>query len=342
MKKNVTTLTAAALLSTTLVTPALADTYTVKSGDNLSKIAKAHSTTVSKLKEANKLKSDRISVNQKLNIPGNNTYKEETVSIKTAQTKSYTVVSGDTLIKIANKHNITLAELSQWNNLKGHQIYPGQKLVVSKSTNSNTIILPKPKQAAPAPAAVTSYTVKKGDSLWKIANQTGASVQSIKTANNLKSDTVRVGQTLKIPTSKAPITVAKPGTTSVSPSQRVNTVISEAKKQIGVPYSWAGASPSGFDCSGFIYYVYKKAGYQISRLSSSTYYSLGKKVTAPQPGDLVYFNTSSPTNKKVVNHMGIYIGNGQFIHASSSLGVTITPLSNSYWKPKIIGYNRLP
>ena len=107
----------------------------------------------------------------------------------------------------------------------------------------------------------------------------------------------------------------------------VDTLINGAKKLIGVPYKWGGTTPSGFDCSGFIYYVYKQAGYDISRTSAQGYSDRSFYVDSPQVGDLVFFKN---TYKQGISHVGIYVGNNQFINASSS-GVEITSLNNSYW-----------
>ncbi|CAH0345140.1 peptidoglycan endopeptidase [Bacillus sp. CECT 9360] len=353
MKKEMITLSAAAVLSTAFTTSALADAYTVKNGDTLSHIARSQSTTAAKIKEWNRLTSDRIYPNQKLIVSQtNHSVAKKTVSIQTKQTQTYTVASGDSLLKIANRHAISLAELKEWNKLEGHLIYPGQKLIVAKSTKTSTVILPvkgnKPSnQNATKPDQVNTYIVKKGDSLWKVANLLGTTVPNLKSLNNLKSDSIYVGQTLKYSknlSSTAPAKTPSENTNKISapvtPAKQVSTVISEAKKQIGVPYSWAGSSPSGFDCSGFIYYVFKKAGYQISRVSSSTYFDLGKNVTNPQAGDLIFFSPS-PDKKQIISHMGIYLGDGQFIHASSSKGVEMNSLSTNYYKTRLVGYKRL-
>ncbi|MDQ0218453.1 peptidoglycan endopeptidase [Peribacillus cavernae] len=349
MKKHIVTISTAAILSSAFASSTMASTYTVKSGDNLSKIANTHHTTVSKLKRLNNLASDLIHTNQKLTISENAKTAASQITVEKTKTTTYTVKKGDYLIKIANKYGISLAELQSWNKLKGHLIYPGQKLTVSK--NGNKTIIELPKNDAPTinnetsttqtPAAVSTYIVKNGDSLWAIANKSSVSVTDLKSLNNLKSDVIYTGQTLKIgkSTLKPSEAVATSDRTE-NADKRVDRVISEAKKQIGVPYSWAGSSPSGFDCSGFVYYVFKNAGYQISRLSSSTYYDLGKKVTSPRPGDLVFFSPNEGS-KSVISHMGIYLGDRQFIHASSSKGVRISSIDESYFKKRLIGFKQL-
>lgn len=283
MKKSIVAFSAAALLSGLFVSSASASTYTVKKGDTLTKIAKKYDLTVNKLKELNNLKSNTIYVNQKLVTSTSKAKKETTaskatVSIKNEKTTTYKVVAGDTLTKIANKHNLTLGELKQLNQLSSNLIKVGDTLIVSSSSTETIINLPEETK----PSANT-YEKENGPSIDK--------------------------------------------------------VIAEAKKVIGTPYSWAGSTPAGFDCSGFVYYAFKQAGYSISRHSSSTYYALGKKVSSPQRGDLVFFATGS--NRSVVNHLGIYLGDNQFIHASSSKGVMISSVNSSYYKSRLIGYKKL-
>ena len=107
-------------------------------------------------------------------------------------------------------------------------------------------------------------------------------------------------------------------------------LVEEGKKYLGVPYVWGGTSPSGFDCSGFVYYVYKQCGYSITRTAtaqnSDGYYVSRSDL---QPGDIVIFYNSAMTS---IGHSGIYIGDGQFIHASSGSGkVIISSLSSTYY-----------
>lgn len=128
------------------------------------------------------------------------------------------------------------------------------------------------------------------------------------------------------------------GSSSSSTSNRSAAVISTAKRYVGVSYVWGGTSPSGFDCSGFTQYVFAQNGISLPRISRDQF-NAGTHVSANnlQPGDLVFFSLDQD---KVIDHVGIYIGNGQFINASSSKGVTIYSLG-SYWSSHLVGASRV-
>ncbi|MFF2177608.1 C40 family peptidase [Lysinibacillus sp. NPDC058147] len=190
-------------------------------------------------------------------------------------------------------------------------------------------------------ASAATYTVKSGDSLWKIANQYGVTYQTLMKWNNLSSSTIRVGQklnlnttsTISTPTPK-PVAAPKP-TVTVKPT---TNLVQVAKRQLGVKYTFGGSKPStGFDCSGYVTYVYNNAGISTARKSAAGFYSTAKKVSAPQVGDLVFF---SNTYKAGISHVGIYIGNNQMISASDG-GVSIANINSSYWKTHFTGYGRI-
>jgi NlpC/P60 family len=124
--------------------------------------------------------------------------------------------------------------------------------------------------------------------------------------------------------------------TTANAAEKEN-IVDYAKKFIGVPYKWGGTTPKGFDCSGFLTYVFKEYSVQLPRTSVDQF-SKGESVDRDSlvPGDLVFFNT----NKKGPSHVGMYIGNNEFIHASSGKGVTISNLDMSYYKTKYIGAKR--
>lgn len=120
---------------------------------------------------------------------------------------------------------------------------------------------------------------------------------------------------------------------------KVDQLLQMAKGYIGVPYVWGGTSPSGFDCSGFTHYVYLKNGITISR-TTELQYNQGTWISksALRPGDLVFFTTYKPGP----SHVGIYLGNGQFIHASSGAGkVTISDINKAYYAERYIGAKRI-
>jgi len=116
-------------------------------------------------------------------------------------------------------------------------------------------------------------------------------------------------------------------------------ILQKAKSYYGVPYVWGGTSPSGFDCSGFTHYVMLKNNIIIPRTASAQYNS-GYWVSKSnlRKGDLVFFTTY----KSGPSHVGIYIGNNQFIHASSGAGkVTISNLNSSYYAQRYLGAKRV-
>ena len=122
-------------------------------------------------------------------------------------------------------------------------------------------------------------------------------------------------------------------------SRKTQILLSMARQFVGVPYVWAGRSPNGFDCSGFIYYVFDQLGYGLPRMADGQY-EVGMPISrnALEPGDLVFFETYEPGP----SHVGIYIGNNQFIHASSGAGhVTVTPMSNPYHRDRYLGARRI-
>ena len=113
-----------------------------------------------------------------------------------------------------------------------------------------------------------------------------------------------------------------------------------AKQFLGTPYVWAGRSPNGFDCSGFVYYILQTNGVNVPRMADEQF-EVGIVVPRQQElqvGDLVFFETYEPGP----SHVGIFIGNGQFIHASSSASeVVITPMSKPYYQARYLGARRL-
>lgn len=111
-----------------------------------------------------------------------------------------------------------------------------------------------------------------------------------------------------------------------------------ARSLNGSPYRPSGTTPAGFDCSGFIHYVLNKTGHEGKRQTVAGYWSSKTKTSNPQPGDLVYFQN---TYKPGPSHMGVYLGNGQFISAETTeTGVRISSVSNSYWSKHLLGYTK--
>lgn|SRR5690625_4670996 len=123
---------------------------------------------------------------------------------------------------------------------------------------------------------------------------------------------------------------------TVKANGNVSTAITAGNPYLGTPYRWAGKSPSGFDCSGFVSWAFGQAGISIPS-STAGLSGTGTKVSYSdiQPGDLVFFNTY-----KTNGHVGIYVGNGQFIGSQNSTGLAYADMTSGYWKDKFSGHVR--
>ena len=159
------------------------NTYTVKNGDSLWKIANQFGITINQLKSANNLISDNLQIGQVLTIPSSNS------NPVTPGGNTYTVKNGDSLWKIANQFGITINQLKSANNLISDNLQIGQVLTIP-SSNSN-----------PVTPGGNIYTVKSGDSLWSIARKYDTTVDILKNLNNLSSNTLSIGQVLNVPSS---------------------------------------------------------------------------------------------------------------------------------------------
>ena len=139
------------------------------------------------------------------------------------------------------------------------------------------------------------------------------------------------------------LTLTNSASASSSSGGGNGSIVSTAKQYLGTRYVYGGASPSGFDCSGFTMYIMKQFGYSLPHTATGQWQSgAGTRVysiSELQPGDLVFFCDPSRSNGKACSHAGIYVGNGQHIHASSSRskGVVISDLTSGYYNTYFVG-----
>lgn len=160
------------------------NTYTVKSGDSLYSIAQKYNTSVAALKRVNNLTTNDLRVGQVLKLPTS-----EVVPPTNENNVVYVVAPDDSLWSIANRYNTTVNAIKSLNNLTSDRLTVGQ-----------TLLIPGTSSEVTPPSDTTAYTVKNGDSLWSIANRYNTTVSALRSLNNLTSDSLSVGQVLRIPT----------------------------------------------------------------------------------------------------------------------------------------------
>lgn len=194
--------------------------------------------------------------------------------------------------------------------------------VPTLSANPAPSSTPSPSVPSTAKSAIekTSQPVEQKQEAPTEGTKQGTVKRIVKTTNKVASKT----------------TPTKENSLSSQPiNESQASIIPIAEKYIGSPYVWGGTSPAGFDCSGFVQYVFAKVGISLPH-SSSAMYSTGTSVNNYAAGDLVFFNTSGTG----ISHVGIYIGNDKFISATSN-GVKIDSLKSSYWGSRFIGATHL-
>ncbi len=287
------------------------------------------------------------------------------------KTVKYKVKSGDSLYRIAKKNNTTVTKIRKANGMKkGQTLKMGKVIKVPKyvsSAKKKTKVVTKSSRKTTTTLA--KYRIKKGDTLSSIARKHHTSVTKIRKANGMKKGTtLRLGRTVKVPQKSYKVVKAKKrisnkklvaslsnldtvklGTKiakkpkkfaindiffkgSKSDKDKCRRIEKVAKKKLGKRYVWgASGTKNTYDCSSFTKYVYRKNGIAIPR-TSIMQSKHGKYVKRKdlKKGDLIFFDTSK-RRKGYVNHVGIYLGNNRFIHASSAKKkVVVSSLSKFY------------
>ncbi|MCD6407728.1 LysM peptidoglycan-binding domain-containing protein, partial [bacterium] len=321
--------------------------HTVKKGENLYIIAKKYGTSVNNLKRLNNIKSSVILPGQKLLVKKihRKTSREKISFAKRTSQKSavwgyrtvyYRVKRGDSLWKISKKFGVSVKEIKKWNKLRSSIIRPGEKIKIKIPKKPPKIKNPKPIMNV---SAKVYYTVKKGDTIESVAKKFGITPEELKEANLITESDFKVGQILVIPPKRI-LSEQKHTETEIEKEGNLRSeVVEEALSYINVPYKLGGASKKkGVDCSSFIQLVYKKFGFELPRTSYYQYkQGICIKLEDAEPGDLVFFRRG-----RYVGHVGIYLGNNLFIHASDKQKrVTISSLEKPYFKKHFVCVKRI-
>ena len=184
-------------------------------------------------------------------------------------------------------------------------------------------------------AAIQMKLKEKGYKITRINGkftaETTKAVRSFQKRQKLKSDGIVENRTYYILMGKN----LKLGNVKVQ--DKAKQITDTAKIYVGVPYKFGGTNPKGFDCSGFVQYVFDQRKITLPRAADAQY-KAGKAITSKElkQGDLVFFSTY----EKGASHCGIYLEQGKFIHASSR-GVMVSHLDESYWKTRYLGARRI-
>ena len=193
------------------------DYYVVKKGDTLWSIARAYGLTVDKLKSLNNLTSNNLTIGDSLIVKDSSGNSDN--SSNADNNKYYIVKKGDSLYSIARSNNMTVDELKSLNNLTSNILSIGQKLIISSGSNVPNNV----------------YVVKKGDTLWSIANNFNVSVNDLKNANNKSNNSLSIGEQLIIPGKSTGENVStiiytvKSGDNLYSIARRYNVTVNEIK-----------------------------------------------------------------------------------------------------------------
>jgi peptidoglycan DL-endopeptidase LytE len=273
----------------------------------------------------------------------------------------YTVRPGDTLYRISRSFGVSIEALKKANALEGDSIKPKQVLTIPTQRGKKTDEVARKSSnriSKKLSGETDSYVVQKGDSLYSISKKLGLSIEEIKKMNGLQTSTLKIDQVLLLPKDGSRLdeeteelgdreeiagasqTEGEKGESVASatlgkwsnPEER-NLFVRVVKTFLGVPYKLGGSTLRGIDCSAFVKKIYEIFNIELPRTTREQF-SVGKKVEKGQleEGDLVFFKRRGNSA-----HVGIYIGDNQFVHASSyNRQVKIDYLDTPYYSKRFL------
>ena len=317
MKKTYVLLLILLLVSSVSSVSAKIIKHTIKNGETLYVIAHANHTTIEEVRKANGLKKgERLKLGRVLKVPKNTYFPNKNNKKISSKIIKHKIKNGETLYSIAHANHTTIEEVRKANGFKkGERLKLGRVLKVPKNTyfpnkKKNTKKFTK-KASKKLHKKFVLFDTKTKKTKLKLKKYTKAKKK--RSRGFSLSDIFSIGRSSRL---------------------KGKHIISLAKTKLGRRYVWGATGVRNtFDCSGFTKYVYSKNGIKLPRraIAQSKY---GKYISRKnlKKGDLIFFDTSR-RHKGYVNHVGIYIGNGKFIHASSAKKkVVITRLQNFYAK----------
>jgi len=280
----------------------------------------------------------------------------------------YVVKPGDSLYSISKSFGVSIEALKTANGLEGDSIRPKQALSIPSPRAKKAIQVTGKPSSSPSkkPSVETlkrdseemdSYVVEKGDTLSGISKKVGLSVDEIKRLNHLHASALKIGQVLSFPKDQnrlgdeteesrdeeiagvAQMEAEKGETVASNPlgkwnnPEERNLLVRVVKTFLGVPYKLGGSTLKGIDCSAFVKKIYEIFNIELPRTTREQF-SIGKKIGKEQleEGDLVFFRRRGDSS-----HVGIYIGDNQFVHASSyNRQVKIDYLDAPYYSKRFL------
>lgn len=324
--------------------PLRLSSYTVAEGDNLNIIANKFGVSAETLAWANGLQDapEHLAVAQ-------------TLTILPVSGAVHTVAEGDSLLQIADRYGVETDPIVSANGLtSADTLAVGQKLIVPGARLSSAVA------TKPRAASGLKYTIVEGDNINALAERYDVNASAIIQANGLASaHWLQIGEELFIPGARVAVIAAAPArSTAPAPKPAApapkpapapppaatgggNRIVGIASQYLGYDYYWGGHSPNtGFDCSGFVWYVYQKAGINIPLHDLWGQLQAGPRISQGnlQPGDIVFFQN---TYRWGLSHNGIYIGGGRFINAQDyGEGVRVASIYEGYWAARYFGASR--
>ena len=284
-----------------------------------------------------------------------------------AHATQYTVKKGDTLIEISKKIGVSVQTIKEVNNLKNQKLKPGQVLSLKKKTLVSRVSEKSKSRSA------SHYKVRKGDTLSAISKKTGVPQKQIAALNNIKAKKLRIGSNLILSKAKPPAQISATTFSTTAPphadendflldeegddfltaessdnfdyeaesgneflgkwgsADERKLFVKVATGFLGVPYRMGGVTVQGIDCSAFVRKMYEFFNIKLPRTAREQA-MVGVRVDRDklEAGDLVFFRTKRP-----IGHVGIYIGNNEFVHASyRARSVRIDSLEKPYFQQR--------